>query len=587
MAEPQRTESRGAWWRDAKFGMFIHWGLYALPAGTWKGQQVAGLGEWIMRRGRIPTPEYEALARDFNPVRFDAREWVRIAKDAGMRYIVITSKHHDGFAMYDSKCSAYDIVDATPFGRDPLRELAAACREAGLRLGFYYSQAQDWHDPDGVGNDWDHDPAAKDFSRYLERKAKPQVREILTGYGPLVLIWFDTPATIRPEQSAELAAMVHELQPGCLVNSRVGNGYGDYDSEGDNRVPAGLRPGLWETPATINETWGFKSYDHNWKSVPTMLRLLVDIVSKGGNYLLNVGPTAEGVIPAESVERLRAMGQWLATHGQAIYGTEPSPWPAELEWGAVTRAAAGSGAGTERLYLHVFDWPDRGEIDLWGLDGCVPRAAHLLGDPSAPPLAVRASSEGGLRRCTVTLPPSARDLTLPVVALDLEPAGPVGLAVDARPVQAGSGQVALEALLGQAVRGADGAGLRVGRAGVAENWRDPADHLAWTFLLREPGAFDVEIRTVPARRAEPGVAAAPAMAVDVAGQRLEVEAGEPDERRRYPRSPHQSFEIRRCGRVSLAEAGWHTLTLRLRSPLPPDAPAPAIRGVRLVPAAPA
>ena len=264
-------DRRMAWWREAKFGMFIHWGLYAVPAGRWHEKPIPGIGEWIMNYVQIPIPEYEKLAQQFNPVKFNADEWVGIAKDAGMKYIVITAKHHDGFAMFASKASAYNIVDATPWHRDPMKELAAACRRHGLRLCFYYSHAQDWHEPDAVGNVWDF-PKEKDqkgpkegFDDYMARKALPQVRELLTQYGPIGLIWYDTPHRITEPQSRQFVDLVRQLQPDCLVNSRVGYNLGDYGSEGDNAIPDGARPGDWETPATINDTWGFKSYDDNWR----------------------------------------------------------------------------------------------------------------------------------------------------------------------------------------------------------------------------------------------------------------------------------------------------------------------------------
>jgi alpha-L-fucosidase len=425
-APPQETKEQHdahmAWWRDARFGMFIHWGLYCVPAGTWNGQQMPEIGEWIMSKYRIPIAEYSKLADKFNPVQFDADQWVQIAKQAGMRSITITAKHHDGFAMYHSKSDPYNIYDATPFHRDPVAELAAACKKHGLKFGFYYSQALDWHERDaggtapgdGVnvggmswGNSWDFpDHQSKRFERFFEKKVKPQLYELLTQYGPISNIWFDVPATISRAQSEELYQLVRRLQPQCIMNSRLGNGLGDYDSEGDNVIPTEGHVHDWETPATINDTWGFKSFDHNWKSAETLIRNLVDIASKGGNYLLNVGPTSEGLIPAPSVGRLAAVGRWMEVNGASIYGTRGSPFGA-LPWGRCTQKPG-------KLYLHVFDWP-KGELVVPGLKNRVAKA-YLLSDASQNPLSVNAAANG----VTIKLPVHAPDPIATVVVLEID-----------------------------------------------------------------------------------------------------------------------------------------------------------------------
>jgi alpha-L-fucosidase len=323
-------EARLSWFREAKYGLFIHWGLYAIPAGEWKGKRSLGLGEWIMNRSQIPVREYEALAAQFNPVKFDADAWVQLAQDAGMKYIVITSKHHDGFAMFKSNVSNYNVVDATPFKRNVLKELADACARRGMRLGFYYSQSQDWHEPNGAGNTWDFGPdEKKDYDQYLRGKAEPQVRELLTGYGRVALIWFDTPRMMTGDRAQRFADIVRSLQPNTLIDGRLGT-EGDYRSTGDNVIPSDASAEAWETPATINDTWGYRKDDTNWKSPGQIVFKLVDIVSKGGNYLLNVGPMADGTIPQPSQDILRTVGRWLKVNGEAIYGADPTPFGEEL-----------------------------------------------------------------------------------------------------------------------------------------------------------------------------------------------------------------------------------------------------------------
>lgn len=316
------AEQAKVWFREAQYGMMLHWGLYCLPAGEWKGRRMEDIGEWAQQYFRVPNEEYHKLAAAFNPVLFDAEEWVRTAQDAGMRYMVFTAKHHEGFAMYHSKVSKFNVVDATPFGRDIVMELAEACAKYGMKLGLYYSQDLDWSHPDGGGytvgktwcgdkaywtNNWDFpDTAKKDYTRCFEEKIKPQVTELLTGYGDLCLIWFDTPFTISPAQTDELYALVKHYQPGCLVNSRIGNGYGDYASAGDNEIPDDDKGAmLFETPATLNDTWGYKSFDNNWKSPQEVADLRRHLNERHINYLLNVGPDALGRLPAPACSILR------------------------------------------------------------------------------------------------------------------------------------------------------------------------------------------------------------------------------------------------------------------------------------------
>jgi alpha-L-fucosidase len=369
-----KPQDKMKWWQDARFGMFIHWGIYSVPAGVYQGKEIPGIGEWIMNNAKIPVAEYEKYATHFNPVDFNADEWVKLAKDAGMKYIVITSKHHDGFAMFHSKVSSYNVVDATPFKRDVIAEIATACKKYGIALGLYYSQAQDWHAPGGtaIGGHWDKAQDG-DMDQYLDQIALPQVKEILNNYGEIKILWFDTPEGMTPERAAKFMPIVQQ-HPDLIYNNRLGGGIeGDLETP-EQHIPATGIPGKnWESCMTMNDTWGFKTNDHNWKSAKTLVRNLIDIASKGGNYLLNVGPTSMGRIPEASIERLKKIGSWMKINGEAIYGTSASPFK-KLEWGRCTHKIEG---GKELFYLHVFDFPDDGLLTIPGLEGEIYKAYPL------------------------------------------------------------------------------------------------------------------------------------------------------------------------------------------------------------------
>jgi alpha-L-fucosidase len=431
---PAEKNERMRWFREARFGMFIHWGLYAIPAGRWNGKEIPGIGEWIMNRASIPVADYKALAPKFNPIQFSASEIVGLAKAAGMKYIVITSKHHDGFAMFDSKAHPFNIVQATPFKRDPLKELAAECRNQGIKLGFYYSQDQDWTAPGGAAyKTGDHkpptfhwDPAQNgSFAEYLDTKAIPQIEELLSNYGEFpAIIWFDTPSKdMTPELAGKIVSVLNK-HPKLIWNNRLGGGYSGDTETPEQYIPARGYPGRdWESCMTMNDTWGYKQDDTNFKSTETLLRNLIDIASKGGNYLLNIGPMATGEVPPAEVERLREMGKWLAVNGESIYATQPTLFGAEAgsfsktekdeegkpkfipswKWRSTTKP--------DKIYIHLFEWPG----PSFRLDK-MPRkvtGAYLLADTGRTALKVAKEGEG----ISVSLPVKPLDPIATVLVL--------------------------------------------------------------------------------------------------------------------------------------------------------------------------
>ncbi|HTQ09901.1 MAG TPA: alpha-L-fucosidase [Fimbriimonadaceae bacterium] len=397
-------DARMKWWREARFGMFIHWGLYAQLAGEWNGEKTNGAGEWIEHDLKIPIAQYKALTSQFDPVQFNADQWVSIAKAAGMKYIVMTAKHHEGFAMFHPHTDPFNIYDATPFKRDPIAEMGAACKRAGLKFGVYYSQAQDWNHPGGAAYGGHWDPAQDgDLDEYVKKVAAPQVAELLTKYKPAIL-WWDTPVQMSPEDIRLLTEHMKD-DPGLIANNRLGNGVPGDTQTPEQFIPATGYPGEdWETCMTMNDTWGYKSFDTDFKSTETLLRNLIDIASKGGNYLLNVGPEPTGIIPPAEVERLKQMGEWLKRNGASIYATTASPYSRLPFDGRCTVKG-------HTLYLNVFSWPSEG-LKLGGLQTAVKSATVVA---TGEKLTVEKADDGTLSISQ----PSLLDPVSTAIALDL------------------------------------------------------------------------------------------------------------------------------------------------------------------------
>lgn len=436
-AIPQDTKME--WWRDARFGMFIHFGVYAQFGGVYRGhEQIVKNGEWLMNRMKVPVQEYRDTAKHFNPAKYNAEAWVQMAKNAGMKYIVITAKHHDGFALFNTKASDWNIIQASPYGKDIIKPLADACKKYGLKLGIYYSQSQDWVNPGAVTGrrvmkqgwlnpdsakidaytlahkgSWDPAQQTKTFDDYFNNVAYPQVKELLSNYGDIAVLWWDTPGGLSNEQGKKMNDMVKSLQPGIITNDRLGGGYsGDFKTP-EQKIPnlADLDGKDWETCMTMNRTWGYRTSDHEWKSSKELIQKLADIASKGGNFLLNIGPKPDGTFPQESIDRLKEMGEWTKKYGVAFYGSQANP-VGDVDWGRIT--AKDDKKGTT-LYLSVFNWPDNGKLKLAGLTNKA-LTAQLLSDHAK--LTLTQSEDGSLE--INGLPKNAPDKMTSVVAVKLD-----------------------------------------------------------------------------------------------------------------------------------------------------------------------
>ncbi len=436
--QPKNTEAeRLKWWHEAKFGMFIHWGVYSMYGGVYKGhQQARGDAAWIENRCKIPVAEYRENARQFNPVNYDPEAWAKMAKDAGMKYLIITAKHHDGFALFDSKASDWNVVQATQYGKDLLKPLAIACKKYGIKLGFYYSQAVDWTNPgasaarrlmkEGWPNPdstridqftkehdghWDPVQLTSTFDEYIDRVAVPQVKELLTNYGDVSILWWDYATQMKTVSGAEKLKSLLALQPGIITNDRL-----HPDFHGDTKTPEQAIPDRdavdgqnWETCMTMNSSWGYKSYDKSWKSSEMLIRNLIKIAARGGNYLLNIGPKPDGTFPEECVERLKDIGNWMKVNGEAIYGTKASPFDV-LPWGECTKKG---NKNNTIMYLSVFNWPNNGQLLVPGLKNKVVSVKLLSSNTK---LQARTTTDG----LSISVPALAPDAIASVIRLEVK-----------------------------------------------------------------------------------------------------------------------------------------------------------------------
>ena len=549
---PEKEDTRSwqrALFEDGNYAMFIHFGLFSNYEGVWDGTTYRGCAEWIMRQANVSPEEFMSRANTFNPSEFDGRAIAQLAKDAGMKYIVITSKHHEGFAMFDSEASDFNIVDATPCGRDLIGELADACHELGIGIGIYYSQFGDWTTPGSTsGPKTDADGRPVSFEEYFRTKCVPQVEEITTKYGDLEMVWFDAPGKIGPEYSKELVDLVHKNQPGCLVSSRVGNGMGDFKSGGDMEIPTSNRPGLWEAIDVTQVGWGYSRNDPEWKSPEYILKNLLSIIARGGTYMLNVGPDHLGRIHEEAAKPLLKVGEWIRKYPQAVYGAGPSPWGHALQWGdAVSQEG--------KLYLLVYDWPTSGVLEVPGLKTRIAKARIYGGRK----LKVKQDGSGAV----LSVPGVAPEEMVSVIELTLsgEPEADSTYTVI-------KGYPTVISATWASSKGCDNGGIYsepvrfgewVSRVGLSKI--ENGAEATWTVDIPDAGYYDVDI--------------------DIRGEGLLELAITTDEGYSITnrQMAYNVFTWTRCGWIHFDKPGRHTLTLSFPDP----APSLALTDLRITP----
>lgn len=486
------------WFAKAKLGLFIHWGLYSATDGYWNGKETPGIVEWIASKEHIPTAEYEKLADKMTCENFAPKKWAELAKKAGMKYCVFTAKHHEGFAMYDTKYDDYSIVKKSPYGKDIAKEITEAVRKEGIVPCFYYSQAIDFHERNAMGNTWDNpiDEEDRDFQSYIDGKCKFQLKELLTNYGDIGLIWMDVPKGMTEEIASDLKQYVKDIQPHCLVSGRIGGtaDMGDYGCLGDNQIPAAKSEYIWETASTMNDTWGYKKDDHNFKSPKEIIELLCSVVSKGANLLLNIGPDKMGNIPPESMEILNELAEWMRMNSEAIYDTQASPFESDFSFGGVT-------VKKNNMYLFIKEKIE--EISICGLENEI-LSAEVLGGKKVE------FSKGKYLNIDLKDVEFNKYMTVVKLVLDDEPKIKSGIFAQEK------GRVLLNCSACRIINNENAnnavnnqnlseeekhnlmqaSEIAVTAAGVIENWFDESCRAVWEFETEEPGEYEVIIYTL-------------------------------------------------------------------------------------------
>lgn len=477
---------RGKTFRDGRYAMFIHWGLFSQLANKWEGKTYYGIGEWIMNKkmANISPQDYMPVSKYFNPKSFNADSIVHLAKDAGMKYIVITSKHHDGFAMFHSKYTKFNIVDATPFKRDPMKEIAQACKKAGLGFGFYYSQNQDWTTPGGHGGPTkDETGKTVTFDDYFYKRCLPEIEQITTAYGPLAVVWFDTPGNIEKKYVEKLVEVVHKNQPGAYVSGRVGHGLGDYTTFGDMEVPQKNIGGIWESVDVTNDSWGFAWYDNNWKTPKQILTNTLSTIARGGNYMLNIGPDNNGAVPLQAAIALRSAGAWIKRYPNIIYKSKASPWQQPLPWGDAV-------INGQTISLLIYNWPTTGSLFLPGLQSAV-SGIKLLKDGKKYPLKFKKKGQWH----EIEVPSKAPEHFVSVIEIEIKGMAKVDINLPVDPQQ----ETTLAALFADASKVQKNSQHWMEKFGEWKhvdrltNWEENGTAI-WTVNVAKPGYYQASLK---------------------------------------------------------------------------------------------